>query len=77
MLWSLKTKCDFFTVHHYDVFDSVSLCADEESFNHVLVVEGSGDINGEGLKKGDSFFVPAGFGKYTISGKCEIIVTSI
>ncbi|MBR2133754.1 MAG: class I mannose-6-phosphate isomerase [Eubacterium sp.] len=74
---TLLTKCDLFTVNHYDVFESVSLFADEESFNHVLVVEGSGDINGEGLKKGDSFFVPAGFGKYTISGKCEIIVTSI
>ena len=29
------------------------------------------------LKKGDSFFIPAGFGKYEICGKCEIIVTNI
>ena len=28
-------------------------------------------------KKGDSFFIPAGFGKYEICGKCEIIVTNI
>ena len=34
-------------------------------------------INGKKLKKGDSFFVPANFGKYEISGECEIIVTNI
>ena len=73
----LLTKCDLFTVMHYDVKKSVTLFTDEKSFNHILVVDGSGSINGEALKKGDSLFVPAGFGEYTVSGECEIIVTSI
>lgn len=74
---TLLTKCDLFTVNHYDVKASVKLTADEASFNHILVVDGNGEINGKPLKKGDSFFVPANFGEYTISGKCEIIVTNI
>ena len=74
---TLLTKCDLFTVNHYDVEKSLTLEADEKSFNHVLVIDGEGKINGKALKKGDSFFIPAGFGKYEICGKCEIIVTNI
>lgn len=74
---TLLTKCDLFTVHHYDVKNSLVLETDEKSFNHVLVVDGYGEINSSVLKKGDSFFVPANYGKYTISGNCEIIITKI
>ena len=73
----LLTKCDLFTVHHYDVKTKIKLEADETSFNHILVVDGSGMINDKPFKKGSSFFVPANFGKYEISGECEIIVTNI
>lgn len=74
---TLLTKCDLFTVNHYEISESITLETDENSFNHILAVEGSGKINGKELKKGDSFFVPANFGKYDISGNCEIIVTKI
>ena len=74
---TLLTKCDLFTVNHYDVKTSIELSADAASFNHILVVNGNGKINDMPLKKGDSFFVPAGYGKYEINGCCEIIVTNI
>ncbi len=74
---TLLTKCDLFTVNHYDVKKSVELFTDEKSFNHILVTDGCGEIDGMKFKKGGSFFVPASYGKYTINGKCEIIVTSI
>lgn len=74
---TLLTKCDLFTVNHYDIRSKIELFTNEESFNHILVVNGCGKINGKKLKKGDSFFVPANFGKYEISGECEIIVTNI
>ena len=74
---TLLTKCDLFTVNHYDVEKELTLTADEKSFNHILVIDGNGEIDGKSLKKGDSFFVPASYGDYKISGKCEIIVTNI
>lgn len=74
---TLLTECDLFTVNHYDVKSKIELCTNEKSFNHILVVDGNGKINGKELKKGDSFFVPANYGKYEITGKCEIIVTGI
>lgn len=29
------------------------------------------------IKRGDSFFVPAGYGKYILKGNIEIVVTNI
>lgn len=74
---TLLTKCDLFTVNHYDVNGKITLNTDEKSFNHILVTDGKGTINGKELKKGDSFFVPASFGNYEISGSCALIVTNI
>lgn len=74
---TLLTECDLFTVNHYDVKDSVTLFTDEKSFNHLLVVDGNGEINDRAFKKGDSFFVPANYGEYTVKGNCEIIVSKI
>lgn len=73
----LLTKCDLFTVYRYKINKIMEFISDSESFNHILVTDGKGKINGEPLKKGDSFFVPANFGKYEISGNAEIILTSI
>lgn len=73
----LLTKCDLFTVYHYDVNNKLTLNTNEESFNHVLVLDGKGTINDKDFKKGDSFFIPANFGDYEICGDAEIIVTSI
>ena len=45
--------------------------------NHILVIDGEGEIEGRKMKKGDSFFVPANNGEYSISGKIEFLVTEI
>lgn len=74
---TLLTKCDLFTVNHYEINGKLEMLADKKSFHHVLVTDGSGTINGVDFKKGDSFYVPANYGKYDIEGKCEIIITNI
>ncbi|MDE6124562.1 MAG: class I mannose-6-phosphate isomerase [Eubacterium sp.] len=73
----LLTECDLFTVYHYDINSEMKFKTDEKSFNHVLVLDGNGNINSMELKKGDSFFIPANFGEYKISGNAEILVTNI
>ena len=70
-------KCPLFTVDRYVISETLTLNADKNSFNHILVINGNGKINEKTAKKGDSFFVPAGFGDYTLKGKLEIIVTKI
>lgn len=74
----LLTKCDLFTVERYLINSELTLKTDEKSFNHILVTEGSGAIDGREFKKGASFFVPANYGEYCITGdNAEIIVTGI
>lgn len=76
-IYQLLTKCDLFTVERYKTEKSVTIHCDEKSFNHILVIDGSGEINSKAAKKGDSYLVPASFGDYTISGNLEVLITKI
>lgn len=73
----ILTECDLFTVIKYNINNEIKLFADEKSFNHVLITDGYGKINCTDFKKGDSFFIPASFGEYKITGNAEILVTKI
>ncbi len=73
----LLTECELFTVWRYEINLKMIFETNEKSFNHILVLEGDGTINGRNFKKGDSYFVPANFGKYEIVGKAEILITNI
>lgn len=73
----MLTECPLFSVYNYELCGKVELNANEESFNHILVVDGSGKIGGREFKKGDSFFVPANYGNYEIDGNGEFILTKV
>ena len=70
-------KCDLFTVDRYDIKDAVRLETNADSFNHILVIDGSGSVNGLVANKGDSILVPADFGPYVITGEIEVLITKI
>lgn len=52
--------------------------ADEKSFVSLLITDGEGELicGGEtvAVKKGDSFFLPAGSGNYTVHGTLSDLV---
>ena len=73
----MLTECPLFSVYNYELCGKVELNANEESFNHTLVVDGSEKIGGREFKKGDSFFVPANYGNYEIDGNGEFILTKV
>ena len=74
-------SCEYFTVNKYDLRGKIDLEANIGSFNSILCLDGNASItfNGESFKvtKGDSYYIPAGMGKYTIDGSAEIIVSEI
>jgi mannose-6-phosphate isomerase len=74
-------NCDYFRVDRYYLNSAVFFNVDFKSFNSVLCLDGEGEIFCDNktypIKKGDSYFIPAGLGKYTVSGKVEIIVSRI
>ncbi len=76
----LMSSCDYFTTYVLDVESRAELKADDKSFNSILVLEGEGKLvcNEElSFKKGDSIFVPANAGDYTIEGNCKAILTKV
>lgn len=78
---TLLRECEYFTVHKLELDGEVTFNANERSFDSLLMLDGSAKITtSDGaldIKKGESVFVEAGTGKYTINGKGEIIITNI
>jgi glucokinase-like ROK family protein len=66
----------YFTVKELCVKNEV-LRADNKTFQCLTCVKGQGEIDGQAMQTGDSFFVHANFGQYTLKGDMEIIMTEI
>lgn len=73
----LLTECDLFNVKKVSVKNIFDGVADEKSFVSVLVTDGTGKIENIDIKKGDSLFIPANYGTFTISGNLEVIITRV
>lgn len=77
--------CDYFTVDKLNldghVMRKVEGVVGNESFVSILIMNGSGNIHCDGetvpYQKGDSFFLPAGSGAYTVEGSCDALITTI
>ena len=77
--------CDYFTVDKLNLdgttFNKLEGTVSEKSFLSILVLDGEGTItsNGESVsyKKGDSIFLTAGSGEYSIEGVCDALLTTI
>ena len=77
--------CDYFTVDKIDIDGSTTNSpegiASDDSFVSILIMDGKGSISCDGeklsFKKGESFFISAGSGKYVIEGECHALVTTV
>ena len=78
---TLLRSCEYFNVNKLELDGAATLTASDKSFNSILVLDGECTITAGGesvtAKKGDSVFVDAGTGDYTVSGRGELIVTDI
>ena len=74
-------SCDKFTVRRLTVDGAMNVKIDKSCFHSLIVTEGEGTltVNGESydLEKGDSFFVPAQDGEYTLSGNACVILSYV
>lgn len=77
--------CDYFTVDKLNldgnVMKKMEGSVSKASFASILILDGEGTIRcGEETvpyRKGDSFFLPAGTGAYTVEGSCDALITTI
>ena len=77
----ILAQCDYFTVRRLQIQNKAQLRIDETSFHSLIITDGRGELYmGEEsleLNKGDSIFIPAQNNEYTISGPCEIVLSSL
>lgn len=77
--------CDYFTVDKLNldgkVMKKLEGNVSPESFASILILDGQGKISHAedilDFRKGDSFFLSAGSGSYTIEGSCDALITTI
>ena len=78
---SKLTSCDLFTMYELSVNGEYSSVCDEQSFVSLLCLEGSAEIECADekltMKKGESIFIPANKGKFTINGNVKILETRL
>ena len=75
-------SCEYFVTRRYAVDGKAELTAGENSFVSILVLEAeNGTIVCDGenypIAKGESWFIPAGCGDLSITGKANVIVSEI
>lgn len=54
------SSCNYFACEEIVSTDRVSICGNENTFGHFLIVSGEGNVSGERIEKGDSLFFSAG-----------------
>ena len=70
-------KCEYFNVQKYDIRGEEDFLVGKESFQCVTCTKGCGFIDNVEIKQGDSFFVPANYGRYYLKGHLEVIITKV
>jgi mannose-6-phosphate isomerase len=77
----LLANSEYFKVRRLSIDGIVKLCATRDSFVSLLCVEGEGTIKADNneyaIRKGDSFFVPAGMGEFAIEGELTVIISEV
>lgn len=72
-------ECTYFRAYKLDIRKIVKLNCGADSFQHLLCVEGDGEIIHHGkrfeIHCGDSYFLPAGMGDYSICGNCRVLLS--
>jgi len=72
-----RTSCAYFDCESLTLDGARTFTADEDSFVAIITLSDSFTCDGATYKKGDTVFVPAGHGDFTLDGKASIIVVRI
>ena len=70
-------SCKYYTVYKLDVEGKAELNVGDKPFLIMSVVEGSGIVDGNAIKKGDHFILPNGYSKPVFEGDMEIVASTV
>ena len=74
----IMAVCDYFEARKCKLnFTKAVYFVDKSSFVAVTCVEGSASLDGEPVSIGDTLFVPAGYGEFTLEGCGTLLLVSV
>lgn len=73
----ILAECEYFSLSKLTVNNVSKGKTTGESFHSLTCVSGSGEIDGQTFRQGDTFFVPANYGEYNISGNAELLLCKL
>lgn len=77
----LLASSEYFNVRRLVLNGSREICVSDDSFTSLICIEGEGSLSFDGenysVKKGDSYFLPAGMGDVTLVGNMTVILSQI
>ncbi|MBR2477136.1 MAG: class I mannose-6-phosphate isomerase [Clostridia bacterium] len=73
-------SCEYFVVKEIKLNDEKTFTADEKTYHALIVTDGELDIIGKdfciSMSAGETVFIPAELGEYTLTGKATVLLTS-
>ena len=72
-----RTSCEYFSCESLSLDGARTFTADEDSFVAIITLDGAFTVEGTTYRKGDTVFVPAGHGSFTLDGKASLILVRI
>lgn len=72
-----RTSCEYFSCEKIVLSGKKALTADETSFVAIVIMDGGFLLEGERYAKGDTVFIPAGHGAFTIEGEASAIIVRV
>lgn len=67
----------YFSVRRINVSGEKTIETNGKSFHALTCIRGEGSIDGKKICLGDTFFVPADYGKYTVNGELTLIMSDV
>lgn len=78
---TLQASCEFFTFSTLEIDGTAAFTTDGSSFVSLVVLDGAGTLESAGdamqLRKGESVFVPADAGEYSLTGNLKVLATRV
>ena len=72
-----RTSCEYFSCESIVLSGERKFVADENSFVAFVIMDGALTVEGASYVKGDTVFVPAGYGEFVLSGEAKIVSVRI
>lgn len=72
-----RTSCEYFSCESIALSGSRAFTADQTSFVALVLMDGSLSVAGKTYQKGDTVFVPAGYGDFTLEGEAKFVLVRV